>query len=72
MLRDRLAERAADAGARLLAGLGELRDRHECVGDVRGRGLLVGLEIVADKATKKPAPSSARRSPGAASSSACR
>ena len=31
-------------------------DRYECVGDVRGRGLLLGLEIVADKASKKPAP----------------
>jgi len=56
VLRDRLAERAATAGARLLAGLDEVRDRHECVGDVRGRGLLVGVEVVADRATKKPAP----------------
>jgi 2,2-dialkylglycine decarboxylase (pyruvate) len=56
VLRERLAERAAEAGARLLAGLTELRDRYECVGDVRGRGLLVGLEVVADKQSKKPAP----------------
>ena len=56
VLRDRLAERAAAAGARLLAGLGDLRERYECVGDVRGRGLLVGLEVVTDKTTKKPAP----------------
>jgi 2,2-dialkylglycine decarboxylase (pyruvate) len=56
VLRDRLAARAAAAGARLLTGLGELRERYECVGDVRGRGLLVGLEVVADKTTKKPAP----------------
>jgi 2,2-dialkylglycine decarboxylase (pyruvate) len=54
--RDRLAERAAVAGARLLGGLAELRERYECVGDVRGRGLLVGLEVVTDKTTKKPAP----------------
>src|SRR5688500_15690351 len=39
VVRDQLAERAAAAGARLLSGLGELRDRYECVGDVRGRGL---------------------------------
>jgi 2,2-dialkylglycine decarboxylase (pyruvate) len=56
VLRDRLAARADAAGARLRAGLGELRDRYDCVGDVRGRGLLVGMEIVADKESKKPAP----------------
>jgi 2,2-dialkylglycine decarboxylase (pyruvate) len=56
VLRDRLAARADTAGARLRAGLGELRDRYDCVGDVRGRGLLVGMEIVADKESKKPAP----------------
>jgi 2,2-dialkylglycine decarboxylase (pyruvate) len=56
VVRDKLAARAAQAGARLLTGLGELRDRYDCVGDVRGRGLLVGLEIVTDKDSKKPAP----------------
>ena len=56
VLRDQLAVRAEEAGARLRAGLGELVDRYDCVGDVRGRGLLVGMEIVADKASKKPAP----------------
>jgi 2,2-dialkylglycine decarboxylase (pyruvate) len=56
VLRDRLAARAAEAGARLSAGLGELRERYDCVGDVRGRGLLVGLEVVTDKESKKPSP----------------
>ncbi len=56
VLRDRLAARAEAAGARLRQGLGELRDRYDCVGDVRGRGLLVGVEIVADSASKKPDP----------------
>ena len=56
VLRDQLAARAAAAGARLQAGLVELRDRYDCVGDVRGRGLLVGMEIVTDKDSKKPAP----------------
>jgi 2,2-dialkylglycine decarboxylase (pyruvate) len=56
VVRERLAARAAEAGARLMAGLGELRERYDCVGDVRGRGLLVGLEVVTDKESKKPSP----------------
>jgi 2,2-dialkylglycine decarboxylase (pyruvate) len=54
VLRDRLADRAAAAGARLTAGLRDLQDRFECIGDVRGRGLLVGVEIVQDRESKKP------------------
>ena len=53
--RDGLVERAGVAGARLMAGLRELQARHECIGDVRGRGLLLGLEVVEDRQTKQPA-----------------
>ncbi len=56
VVRDQLAARAAAAGARLMDGLRELHARYDCVGDVRGRGLLVGLEVVSDKESKKPAP----------------
>jgi 2,2-dialkylglycine decarboxylase (pyruvate) len=56
VVRDRLAARAETAGARLRVGLSELAERHGCIGDVRGRGLLVGMEIVGDRASKKPAP----------------
>jgi putrescine---pyruvate transaminase len=31
-----------------------LKDRHEIVGDVRGKGLMVAIELVSDRATKKP------------------
>lgn len=53
--RDRLVARAEEAGARLAARLHALQQRFACIGDVRGRGLLRGVEIVADRATKVPA-----------------
>lgn len=52
---ERLAERAAVAGERLLGGLRELQDRHACLGDVRGMGLLCGIELVHDRDTRAPA-----------------
>jgi len=45
--RDQLAARAAEAGARLASGLRGLQQRHDCVADVRGRGLLLGIEFAA-------------------------
>ncbi|MGC4077136.1 MAG: aspartate aminotransferase family protein [Rubrivivax sp.] len=54
--RDHLVERARIAGARLEAGLQALQRDFECVGDVRGRGLLLGLELVKDRATREAAP----------------
>jgi taurine--2-oxoglutarate transaminase len=49
-----LVERAAELGDDLGAGLHRLAERHECVGDVRGLGLLWGLELVRDRVTKEP------------------
>jgi len=52
--RDGLIERAIVSGERLRNGLLSLQQKFECIGDVRGRGLLLGLEIVVDRQTKAP------------------
>jgi 2,2-dialkylglycine decarboxylase (pyruvate) len=50
-----LAPAAARRGDYLMARLGELQERHEAIGDVRGMGLLVGLELVEDRETRRAA-----------------
>ena len=50
-----LVERARDRGEYLLERLRELQAAHEQVGEVRGRGLLVGLELVEDRESRRPA-----------------
>jgi 2,2-dialkylglycine decarboxylase (pyruvate) len=52
--RDHLAARAAEAGQRLGDGLRSLQQRYDCIGDVRGRGLLLGMEIVKDRHSRAP------------------
>ena len=53
--RERLPERAARTGAYLLNGLAALMERHPLVGDVRGAGLFLGVELVADRDQPIPA-----------------
>ncbi|MCR5978088.1 aminotransferase class III-fold pyridoxal phosphate-dependent enzyme [Gordonia jinghuaiqii] len=53
--REGLDDRAAQAGSLLRTGLLELRARHACIGDVRGRGLMQGIELVTDRETKEGA-----------------
>lgn len=50
-----LPANCAETGAYLRAGLEELKDKHEMIGEVRGMGLLQALELVEDRQTKTPA-----------------
>ena len=59
--RDRLVENAAQVGAHALSRLQELQRKHALIGDVRGRGLLIGIELVEDRGTKVPAKAAAER-----------
>lgn len=56
LVRDNLVARSRQAGVRLHEALRTLKTRYGCICDVRGKGLMAGVEIVLDRQTKEPAP----------------
>jgi 4-aminobutyrate aminotransferase len=55
LLHERYVNNAATVGARMMEGLRALQSKHPLIGDVRGKGLMIGLELVRDPKTKERA-----------------
>jgi alanine-glyoxylate transaminase / (R)-3-amino-2-methylpropionate-pyruvate transaminase len=53
--KENLQANSLKLGAHILTGLEKLKARHNIIGDVRGKGLMLGIELVKDRATKEPA-----------------
>src|SRR5881396_2242943 len=56
LLERELVANSAEVGAYLKSGLEKLKDKHNCIGDVRGPGLMLGVEFVTDRSSKQPDP----------------
>jgi 4-aminobutyrate aminotransferase len=56
LLERELVANSAEVGAYLQEGLRRLASKHDCVGDVRGLGMMIGVEFVEDRETLRPAP----------------
>jgi 4-aminobutyrate aminotransferase len=54
LLQDELVSNSAEVGAYLKSGLEKLMSKHECIGDVRGMGMMLGVEFVKDRASREP------------------
>jgi 4-aminobutyrate aminotransferase-like enzyme len=54
ILEESLVENSLTVGKHLLNGLQQMQEKYEFIGDVRGRGLLIGAELVRDRKTKEP------------------
>jgi len=55
LLKDQLIANAASVGDHLMQGLRQLYEKHPLIGDVRGKGLMIGIELVRDRQTKERA-----------------
>jgi 4-aminobutyrate aminotransferase len=55
------AANAAEVGAYFMARLRELQEKFECIGEVRGKGLMIGMELITDRASRKAAASLCQR-----------
>jgi 4-aminobutyrate aminotransferase len=56
LLEGGLVQNSAEVGAYLKAGLKRLMQKYDCIGDVRGMGMMIGVEFVEDRVGKKAAP----------------
>ncbi len=56
VLDEDLPRRVAQVGTALMEGLRQLAERHEMIGDVRGRGLAIGVDLVTDRESRAPVP----------------
>ena len=56
LLENGLVQNSAEVGAYLKAGLEKLKAKYDCIGDVRGLGMMIGVEFVEDRNSMKPAP----------------
>jgi len=61
MVKNKLAEHASNLGHSMLSWLKEIEKDSKIVGEARGKGLLLGIELVKDKESKEPAPELAKR-----------
>jgi 4-aminobutyrate aminotransferase len=64
LLEEGLIANAARMGDYLIEGLRELMDKHAIIGDVRGKGLMIGIELVKDRVTKEPHPDALKKAEG--------